>query len=133
MNAKVGATEIEAAAEEIKRKLEPYHDANFVVFHDAYQYFEEAFDLHATGALHLGDASSPSAARLAEIQEEITEHGVSCVFAEPQYNASLVAAVAPEGTNTGILDPLGIDQPAGPMFYTALLNKMADSAIECLQ
>lgn len=133
MNAKMGATEIEAAADEIKHKLEPFHDTPFVVFHDAFQYFEKSFDLKAAGALHLGDASTPSAGRISEIQEEIKEQGISCVFAEPQYNSALVASVAPAGTNTGILDPLGINLTAGPTLYTALLNDLADNAVACFQ
>lgn len=133
MNAKGGVAEIEAAVENISAKLTPLHDARYVVFHDAYQYFERAFDISSTGALHLSDATPPSAGRLAEIQEEITEHGISCVFAEPQYNSALVASVAPDGIKTGILDPLGINLPAGPQLYTALLRDLADSAVECLQ
>lgn len=133
MNAEVGATEIEAAAETAALKLKPLHDARYVVFHDAYQYFEEAFDIEAIGALHLSDATPPSAGRLVEIQEEIAEHGITCVFAEPQYNASLIASVAPEGTKTGILDPLGMGLPSGALLYTALLNDLANSAVECLR
>lgn len=133
MNAKVGATEIEAAAEKIEAELVPVKDASFLVFHDAYQYFETAFGLNVTGALSVSDATPPSAARLAELREEIKEHGISCVFAEPQFNPNLVTAIAPEGTNTGILDPLGTNVPAGPNFYAAFLRSLADSATGCLK
>ncbi|MFY0595303.1 MAG: zinc ABC transporter substrate-binding protein [Cognatishimia sp.] len=132
MNAEVGATEIEAAIEEITVQLAPLHNARFVVFHDAYQYFEEAFDLHVSGALHLSDATPPSAARLVEMQKAIKEHGITCVFAEPQFNDDLVAAVAPEGTNTGILDPLATSIPQGPALYTTWLRGLADRVSGCL-
>jgi len=132
-NAKAGAAEVEAAATEVKAQLEPVKDATFLVFHDAYQYFEQAFGLNVTGALSVSDATPPSAARLAELSAEIKEEGISCVFAEPQFNPNLVTAIAPEGTNTGILDPLGTNVPAGPGFYPAFLRSLADSATNCLK
>lgn len=132
MNAEVGATEIAAAVEDIAAQLAPYSDARFVVFHDAYQYFEDAFGLKVTGSIQLSDATAPSAARLAELQEEITENGVACVFAEPQFNDSLVQSVAPEGTNTGIIDPLATDIPLGSALYTTWLRGLATSVEDCL-
>lgn len=132
-NAAAGASEIEATAAEIKAQLAPVKDATFLVFHDAYQYFERAFGLNVTGALSVSDATPPSAARLAELSAEIKEEGISCVFAEPQFNRDLVSAITPEGTNTGILDPLGTDVPAGSGFYPAFLRSLADGATGCLQ
>ncbi|SHH46230.1 zinc ABC transporter substrate-binding protein [Cognatishimia maritima] len=132
MNAKVAATEIEAVAEDSRRLLAPLQDRRFVVFHDAYQYFEHAFDLNALGALQLSDATPPSAARLVHLRDEIAEHGVVCVFAEPQFNPELIASVAPEGTNTGTLDPLGTQLPMGPSFYTLLLRDLTERVANCL-
>ena len=73
------------------------------VFHDAYQYFESAFDFPASGAISLSDATDPSPARIAEIQSRIGEEGIDCVLAEPQFNEALVVTVL-DGTdaNTGI-------------------------------
>ncbi|CUI58385.1 High-affinity zinc uptake system protein ZnuA precursor [Cognatishimia activa] len=132
-NAAAGATEIAAASEAIAAKLAPMTDGRYLVFHDAYQYFEATYGIQATGSLHLSDATPPSAARLVELQEEIKEHGISCVFAEPQFNDDLVAAITPEGTNRGILDPLATDIPAGPALYTAWLNGMAQAVVDCIK
>lgn len=132
MNAEVGATEISAAIDEVSALLAPYSDARFVVFHDAYQYFETSFDLTVTGAIQLSDAQAASAGRLTELRDEIKEHGVSCVFAEPQFNDSLVKSVAPEGTKTGILDPLATDIPLGSALYTTWLRGLANSVKDCL-
>ncbi|MEE2944854.1 MAG: zinc ABC transporter substrate-binding protein [Pseudomonadota bacterium] len=132
-NAAAGATEIAAASEAIAAKLAPLSEGRFLVFHDAYQYFEATYGIQATGSLHLSDATPPSAARLVELQAEIKEHGISCVFAEPQFNDDLVAAITPEGTNRGILDPLATDIPAGPALYTAWLNGMAQAVVDCVK
>ena len=48
-------------------------DTHYVVFHDAYQYFEKRFGLAPVGAIALSDASKPSPARLAELRAALIE------------------------------------------------------------
>ena len=93
-NAKAGQAEIDAAAAETAEKVAGLKGRDFVVFHDAYQYFEEAFGLDILGAISLGDATRPSPAQLAEIRDAAKDGDLACVFAEPQYNPGLVATVA---------------------------------------
>lgn len=132
-NAAAGRAELEALTAEVNEILEPVRGGTFVVFHDAYQYFETDFDFVASGAISLGDATDPSPARIAEIQGRVRDEGVECVLAEPQYNAGLVTAVL-DGTdaNTGIIDPLGVDLEPGPMLYPRLIRNMATTLAECL-
>ncbi|MDE2648671.1 MAG: zinc ABC transporter substrate-binding protein, partial [Paracoccaceae bacterium] len=92
-NAAAARLEIEALTTEVNSLLEPIRGKKFIVFHDAYQYFEKAFDLSASGAISLGDASKPSPARIAEIQGRIQEESIDCVLSEPQFNKGLVATV----------------------------------------
>ncbi len=133
-NAAAGVAEIEALSAEVRKTLGPVRGGKFVVFHDAYQYFEVAFDFPASGAIALGDASDPSPARVAEIQARIREEGVGCVLAEPQFNPGLVAAVL-DGTeaNTGVIDPLGADLEPGPALYRQVIRNMAATLAGCLQ
>ena len=132
-NAIAGQAEIDEMVATLQVELEPVHETPFVVFHDAYQYFEQAFDLAAAGSISLGDAVAPSAARIAEIQGVVKDLNVSCVFSEPQYNPGLVATVL-DGTNakTGVIDPLGTEIPQGPSFYTALLTDLGQRMAACL-
>lgn len=132
-NAVAAASEIDDLTETLRADLADYSDARFIVFHDAYQYFENAFGLKAAGALQVSDATAPSAARLAEIQEEIAEHGVTCVFAEPQFNPGLIGAVAVDGVKSGELDPLGASIAPGPSHYLAMLQQLAQNATDCLK
>ena len=108
-------------------------DGNFVVFHDAYQYFETDFDFFASGAISIGDASDPSPARIAEIQARIAEQSIDCVLSEPQFNPGLVATVL-GGTeaNTGILDPLGSDLEPGPALYPQLIRNLSAALAGCM-
>ncbi|MEL7117174.1 MAG: zinc ABC transporter substrate-binding protein [Pseudomonadota bacterium] len=132
-NAAAGIEEIEALEEEIAGILDPVRGKSFIVFHDAYQYFETDFDFPASGAISLGDAVDPSPARIAEIQDRVQDEGVDCVLSEPQFNPGLVAVVM-DGTdaNTGVLDPLGSDLEPGKDMYPQLLRNLATTLADCL-
>lgn len=132
-NAAEGRAEIDAAAERIAARLAPLRDRPFIVFHDAYQYFEARFGLATKGAISLGDASKPGAARIAELRDRIAELEVGCVFAEPQFDPGLVETVT-EGTDTGtaIIDPQGAGIAPGPGHYVATLESIADGMAGCL-
>ena len=133
-NAAAGRAEMDALVNQVNAKLDPLRGGRFVVFHDAYQYFETDFDFPASGAISLSDASDPSPARIAEIQGRIAEEGISCVLAEPQFNAGLVTTVL-DGSeaNTGVIDPLGSNLALGPELYPALISNMATALVDCLE
>lgn len=132
-NAAAGQQRIAAVEAEAEATLAPVRDRGFVVFHDAYQYFEERFDIHAAGAISLGDASAPSPARIAEIQKTVTDLNVACVFSEPQFNPGLISAVL-QGVDarTGVLDPNGSDLTPGPGLYPELIRTLAANLADCL-
>lgn len=132
-NAAAAREELAALSAEVSELLEPVRGGRFIVFHDAYQYFEAAFEFPAAGAISLSDASDPSPARVSEIQARVTEEGISCVLAEPQFNPGLVATVM-DGTeaNSAILDPLGSDLAPGPQLYPQMLRNLATALADCL-
>ena len=132
-NAAAGRDELTALSDEIDAALDPVRGRNFIVFHDAYQYFEAAFSFPASGAISISDASRPSPARIAEIQDRVANEGITCVLSEPQFNSNLVAAIM-DGTkaNTAVLDPLGAGLELGPEFYPQLLRNLANALAECL-
>ncbi|MFK7880433.1 zinc ABC transporter substrate-binding protein [Roseobacter sp.] len=132
-NAAAGRSEIETLIGEVASTLDPVRDGRFIVFHDAYQYFEKDFDFSASGAISIGDASDPSPARIAGIQERIAEEGIDCVLSEPQFNPGLVKTVL-DGTEaqTGILDPLGSDLEPGPGLYPQLIRNLSTALAGCM-
>jgi len=131
-NAREGKAVIDEAVQEVDTLLEPVRGDHYIVFHDAYQYYERAFDVPAAGAISLGDASDPSAARVQAARDLVAKRGVSCVYAEPQYNPGLVATVL-DGTDAGtaVIDPLGTELALGPSFYPALLRDLARRMADC--
>ena len=131
-NAASTKSEIEMMIAEINLALDPIRGGKFIVFHDAYQYFENDFDFRASGAISIGDASDPSPARIAKIQKRIRDEEINCVLAEPQYKANLVQTVM-EGSqaNTNVIDPLGVGLKPGVSLYNKLIKNMAQSLANC--
>lgn len=132
-NAAAAAERIEALEAEVSATLAPVKDRPFVVFHEAYGYFAGHFGLTIAGAVAEGDAASPGAARLRELQEA-AEGRALCVFPEANHDPALSAQLA-EATGTrlgGTLDPEGSALEPGAGLYPALLTGLAQTLAECL-
>ena len=107
-------------------------NASFVVFHDAYQYFEERFNVNVLGAFTVNTDVMPGAEQLKEIREIIEHDNVSCVFSEPQFNPDIINAVAKDmNIKTGVLDPLGATLNPGKGLYFDLIKNMSSSFKGC--
>ncbi|MBE1294424.1 MAG: zinc transporter [Rhodobacteraceae bacterium] len=123
--------ELAALTASIAEQLAPLQGKGFVVFHDAYQYFETRFDFAASGAFLNGDGAAPSAARLKGIQDVLTDNNISCVFTEPQFNDDIVTAIS-EGLDlhSEELDPHGAKQDTPN--YVDLVQTLANQFEACL-
>lgn len=132
-NAAEARVEYAVLAQEIAQTLAPVAGRPYLVFHDAYQYFENRFDMPAAGAVSVSEATSPGAARVAEARDVVRTSGAVCVFSEPQFEPALVATVI-EGSDAhaGVLDPVGADLAPGAALYPALIRGLAAAMVECL-
>ena len=131
-NAENAARQVEDLADQIEADFAATPPPAFIVFHDAYQYFEDAFDISAQGAISLSDASAPSAARLSEIRTIVAEQGVECLFAEPQFDPDILSAVADAApVSIAVIDPYGGHISTGVDFYPALLQDLATVISGC--
>ena len=107
-------------------------DAQFVVFHDAYQYFENRFGITSAGALTLNTDALPGARQILDIQNVIKEKGVKCIFSEPQFNPKIIETIAKDtGIKTGIFDPLGSKLDADKNQYFTLIKNLRDNLKGC--
>lgn len=133
-NAQQEVRRIEALDRELAAKLAAVKDTPFLVFHDAYQYFEKRYGLSAVGSITVAPDRQPSAKRLAQLRKTIQERRAVCVFAEPQFRAAVIASVV-EGTGarTGVLDPEGAPPlRPGPAAYRTLLRNLGEDLLRCL-
>ena len=132
-NAAAAQVQIAALDAELKARLAPVADRQFIAFHDAYGYFVGHYGLTLAGTVALGDASAPGAARLAEIRD-LAEHGAVCIFPELQHDPKMVESIAQDtGVKQGAaLDPTGSFMEPGPDLYPAMMNALADTLVACL-
>lgn len=118
---------------EIDNTLQPVKGKAFIVFHDAYHYFENRFGIKAVGSVTISPEVMPGAERIGKIQEKIKQLGVACVFIEPQFNSKLVSVIVAEPqAEVAYIDPLGATLKAGPDLYFSLIRNMAGAIRDCL-
>ena len=126
-----GATlELDNLINSVEKELSK--DISYIVFHDAYQYFENRFGVIPAGALTLNPDVLPGAKQIADIQDVINDKGIKCIFSEPQYNPKIIETLGNDmNVSTGVMDPLGAFIDAGPTMYVELINGIANSIKEC--
>lgn len=132
------AARVTAALETLDRALEatlrPVAGKPFIVFHDALQYFETRYGLAPAGSITVSPERRPGAQRLQQIRARVRRAQAICVFAEPQFEPSLVATVV-EGTSARVatIDYVGVGVAPSKDAYAAILTKLADDLAACLK
>lgn len=113
--------------------LAPVKQRPFLVFHDAYQYLENRFQLSAIGSIMLQPGVTPGAARVKQMREKLTRLNAACLFTEPQFSDKIVPVLV-ENTQAklGKLDPIGANQEIGATLYTNLIRSNIKALKDCL-
>ena len=132
-NANTAKEEISHEIHHLEDHLKSVQGQGFLVFHDAYQYFENRFGISATGSISIADASKPNAKRLQELKHHFEEEGIHCVLSEPQYSSKLIDSVfGGFKPHIGVADPIGVDLELGSGLYLELLENLASGIAECV-
>jgi len=124
---------LDALDAELAKTVQPVKDKPFIVFHDAYQYFEHRYGVKTAGSITVSPETLPGADRVKQMQEKVRQLGATCVFAEPQFEPKLVSVI-PEGTaaKSATLDPEAATLEPGPELYFKLMRGIAGSLKNCL-
>jgi zinc transport system substrate-binding protein len=133
VNAEAELERLDILSEDLRQTLAPVAGKPFIVFHDAYQYFENRFGLTVAGSITVSPEAMPGAARIDQLRARVGELGATCVFAEPNFEPAIVATII-EGTGakSATLDPEGAALTEGPNLYPELLRGLAASIADCL-
>ncbi|MEE3265663.1 MAG: zinc ABC transporter substrate-binding protein [SAR324 cluster bacterium] len=117
----------------LKSEMTKIAKTPYMVFHDAYQYFEKRYQLNAVGSVTLHIDYGSSVRRLMEVRKSIQKEKIRCIFSEPQFSPKLLQTVT-KGTNVkiGTLDPLGAGLEPGTELYFTLLNNLSHALSNCL-
>lgn len=125
--------EIETLKRDLADRVRAVRGRPFIVLHDAFQYFEDAFGLTAIGAIAVRPDIAPGARRLSVLRQTVLASGAVCVFREPQFPSRIITTLT-EGTRVkiGLADPIGAELKPGPALYGTLMHQLADSFAACL-
>ena len=118
---------------QLSAKLSKVKQVPYIVFHDAYRYFEEHYGLNHAGEISVSPERKPGAKKIAELRHEIAENQVQCVFSEPQFSPGIVRTLL-EGSQvkTAQLDPLGSNIKLSPQAYLQFMQGLGDQFLSCL-
>ncbi len=110
------------------------HDVKpaYIIYHDAFQYFETRFSLTPLGIISDHSNKEPGARHIRRLVERIAEEEVSCAFSEPVFEDDLLETVV-SGAKINVyeIDPTGATIEPGPDLYFDLISNIADSFVKC--
>jgi zinc transport system substrate-binding protein len=115
---------------ELTTNLRAVASAPYMVFHDAYQYFEEKYQLNGIGAISLNFSHPLSLHTMAEIKKIVATNKVRCIFKEPNLSNKLVEKIA---TNVKIQTINAEWIEATTDAYLLLMRNLATDMIDCLK
>lgn len=119
--------------QDLSQQLKPVSTKGFLVFHRAYDSLVEHYGLNQLDALMLDPSRKPGAKQMQKLRELVQSGSVSCVFVEPQFNASLLETLVRDtGVNQGVLDPLASSFELNTGSYSEYLQSLVDEIVRCL-
>lgn len=124
--------ELMALSHQIQDQLTDIETIPAITLHDAYGHFEDRFGVAIAGHLKDSDASTPSAARMAELQALNQSGAIKCVFTEPSHDPGAMQELADQrGLDIRVVDPVGASLEPGAELYVTLLDNLAASFLAC--
>ena len=125
---------LSAMDKKLKTRLKPLAGKPFFVFHEAFDYFEEAFGLKHAGVFAVSADVQPGARKVANMRERLESAGPSCVFSEPPIQPRLAQTLS-EGLPVRLaeLDALGYDVKVDMTGYERLLESLGNDLADCLE
>jgi len=131
-NAQALTVRLQASGQQIAARLRAAPPAPYMVFHDAYHYFEARFGIQPVAAISADPERLPGAGRIRALRTLIIDAGVVCAFAEPQFEPRMIGTVIENSpARAAVLDPLGAAIEAGPDMYFQLLDQITDGLTQC--
>lgn len=133
-NAEATLRDLEKLDADLEAMTRPVHDRPFIVFHDAYQYFEKRYGLNAAGSVTVSPERQAGARRITELRRKIADFDAACVFAEPQFEPRLIETIVEgSGAKSGVLDPEGTGMAEDTDGYFDLMRNLGRSLVDCLK
>lgn len=123
-NAKALETELTALDQAYAEALQTCDRTEFITSHEAFGYLAKRYGLTQIGISGLSPDAEPSPARIAEVQTEAGEHGITTIFYETLVSPDVAKSIAGDlGLKTDVLDPVeGITPDSRGADYVAVMK-----------
>jgi len=133
-NAKAFNERLDALDQRLKKRLTNVQGKPYFVFHEAFDYFEDAYGLKHAGVFAVAAEVQPGAQHVAAMRKRLQEVGKTCVFSEPPLRPRLAETlVAGLPVKLAELDALGGYTPATAQGYEQVLEKLGNDLAGCLE
>lgn len=133
-NAKAFDERLDALDQRLKKRLASVEGKPYFVFHEAFDYFEDAYGLKHAGVFAVAAEVQPGAQHVAAMRKRLQEVGKTCVFSEPPLRPRLAETlVAGLPVKLAELDALGGYTPATAQGYEQVLEKLGNDLAGCLE
>lgn len=133
-NLKAFNERLDALDARLKTRLAGIAGKPYFVFHEAFDYFEDAYGLKHTGVFSVAAEVQPGAQHVAAMRARLQQVGKTCVFSEPPLRPRLAETlVAGLPVTLAELDALGGYTPATAQGYEQVLEKLGSDLAGCLE
>jgi zinc transport system substrate-binding protein len=133
-NLKAFDERLDALDARLKKRLTGIEGKPYFVFHEAFDYFEDAYGLKHAGVFSVAAEVQPGAQHVAAMRARLQEVGKTCVFSEPPLRPRLAETlVAGLPVKLAELDALGGYTPATAQGYEQVLEKLGNDLAGCLE
>ena len=133
-NLKAFDERLDALDGRLKSRLARVAGKPYFVFHEAFDYFEDAYGLKHVGVFSVAAEVQPGAQHVAAMRTRLQEVGKTCVFSEPPLRPRLAETlVAGLPVTLAELDALGGYTPATAQGYEQVLEKLGNDLAGCLE
>ncbi|AQT06821.1 zinc transport system substrate-binding protein [Pseudomonas protegens] len=133
-NLKAFSERLDALDARLKARLAGIAGKPYFVFHEAFDYFEDAYGLKHAGVFSVAAEVQPGAQHVAAMRARLQQVGKTCVFSEPPLRPRLAETlVAGLPVKLAELDALGGYTPATAQGYEQVLEKLGNDLAGCLE
>nr|WP_246882747.1 zinc ABC transporter substrate-binding protein [Pseudomonas sp. MWU349] len=133
-NLKAFSERLDALDARLKTRLAGIAGKPYFVFHEAFDYFEDAYGLKHAGVFSVAAEVQPGAQHVAAMRARLQQVGKTCVFSEPPLRPRLAETlVAGLPVKLAELDALGGYTPATAQGYEQVLEKLGNDLAGCLE
>lgn len=125
--------ELTSLQQEIKQQLAGMKEKPFMIYHDAFQYFEQEFGLHQSFFVTPSPEQQPGIKQVQYLRSIIQKNHLKCIFYEPPYVPGILKTITEDQQVKVLpLDPTGAELTADDRLYFTLMHNIASQLQTCL-